>query len=90
MDTAFYRIDNGLPRWFDVDLPPVIELRKKLIPETDRSRCISASLLDPEGVRKNGQNFEVMFFFASGGLLYFTKAELRRFFFLLVEAFPGG
>ena len=90
LDTAFFRIDNGLLRWFDVDLPPVIELRKKLIPETDRSRCVSASLLDPGWVREFGQTPEGVFLFASGVLIYLTKAELRGLFSVLVDSFPGG
>ncbi len=56
LDTAFHRIDNGQLRWFDVDLPPVIELRKQLIPETVRSRAISASLLDPGWVQRLAQS----------------------------------
>ena len=90
LDTAFFRIDNGLLRWFDVDLPPVIELRKKLIPETDRSRCISGSLLDPEWARAIGSTPERVFLFASGVLIYLSKSELRRLFAILGESFPGG
>ncbi len=90
LDTAFFRIDNGLLRWFDVDLPPVVELRKKLIPETDRSRCISGSLLDPEWAREIGPTPEGVFLFASGVLIYFAKVKLCRLFSILVEAFPGG
>ena len=90
LDTAFFRIDNGLLRWFDVDLPQVIELRRQLIPETDRSRCISASLLDLGWVREFGQTPEGVFLFASGVLIYLTKPELRRLLSMLVEAFPGG
>jgi O-methyltransferase involved in polyketide biosynthesis len=90
LDTAFYRVDNGRLRWFDVDLAPVIELRRKLIPETNRSRCIAASLLDPEWVREIGPMPDGVFLFASGVLIYFSKAELRRLFAILVDSFPGG
>jgi O-methyltransferase involved in polyketide biosynthesis len=89
-DTAFYRIDNGLLRWFDVDLPQVIMLRKQLIPDTTRSRCVSASLLDPEWVRAIGPTSDGVFLFASGVLIYFRKAELQHLFSLLVDSFPGG
>jgi len=90
LDTALHRIDNGQLRWFDVDLPPVIELRKQLIPETDRSRCISVSLLDPEWARAIGSTPEGVFLFASGVMIYFTKAELRRLFSILADSFPGS
>jgi O-methyltransferase involved in polyketide biosynthesis len=45
-DITFYRVDNGKIRWYDLDLPEVIEARKQLIPETDRTTCIAKSFLD--------------------------------------------
>jgi len=90
LDTAFYRVDNGELHWFDVDLAQVIELRKRFIPETDRSRCISASLLDPRWVQEIGQTPAGVFLFASGVLIYLTRAELRGLFSILVDSFPGG
>lgn len=89
-DTAFFRIDNGQLRWFDVDLPQVIELRKRLIPETVRNRCVSASLLDPEWVRAIEPRSDGVFLFASGVLIYFRKAELQALFSILGDAFPSA
>jgi O-Methyltransferase involved in polyketide biosynthesis len=37
----------GTIRWYDLDSPGVIEIRKQLIPETDRAKCIAKSFLDP-------------------------------------------
>lgn len=34
-------------RWFDVDLPAVIELRRQVYPEHDRYRMIGSSVTDP-------------------------------------------
>ena len=36
LETSFFRVDNGKISWFDLDLPEVIELRKKFFDETDR------------------------------------------------------
>ena len=36
------RVDNGLLNWYDIDLPDVIEIRKKIIPETDRAHYIES------------------------------------------------
>jgi len=47
LDTTYYRVDNGSIHWYDLDLPAVIDLRRRLIPETARSTCIAKSLLDP-------------------------------------------
>jgi O-methyltransferase involved in polyketide biosynthesis len=45
LDTTFDRIDNGKLKWFDLDLPDVIKLRRKFIPEGDRRKFISCSFL---------------------------------------------
>ena len=46
-DATFYRVDNGLIYWYDLDLPPVIEVRKQLLPEPDRVTIVAKSILDP-------------------------------------------
>ena len=46
LDTTFNRVDNGSLYWYDLDLPDVIELRKKFIPEGERRKFISCSFLD--------------------------------------------
>jgi O-methyltransferase involved in polyketide biosynthesis len=90
LDTAFHRVDNGRLRWFDIDLPEVVYLRRQLIPETDRNRCIPASLLDPEWVRTIDPSADGVFLVASGVLIYLSRRELSRLFAVLVDAFPGG
>ena len=42
LDTTFDRIDNGTVRWYDLDLPDVIELRRQFIGETERRSYYSA------------------------------------------------
>ena len=51
LDTTFYRVDNGLLNWYDIDLPDVIEIRKKLIPETDRLNYIEDSIFEMQWVK---------------------------------------
>jgi O-methyltransferase involved in polyketide biosynthesis len=46
LDTTFSRVDNGAIRWYDMDISEVIALRKKIIPEGDRNRCIARSVFD--------------------------------------------
>ena len=44
--TRFLRVDNGSVRWYEVDFPEVIELRRKFFVESDRYRFIAQSILD--------------------------------------------
>jgi O-methyltransferase involved in polyketide biosynthesis len=48
LDTRVYRIDPPpTVRWYDIDLPDVIELRQKLFPPREGAQHIAASLTDP-------------------------------------------
>ena len=44
--TRFDRIDNGSVRWYEIDLPDVIELRRKFFEENERYQFIGKSVLD--------------------------------------------
>ena len=41
LETTFYRDDNGHTQWYGVDLPNVIEYRRKLLPEQTREKYIA-------------------------------------------------
>ena len=42
LETTFYRNDNGHNKWYEVDLPDVIEYRSKLLGESERDKYIAA------------------------------------------------
>ncbi len=54
LDTAFDRVDNGQVEWYDLDLPEVIEVRRRFLPETPRSHLIGCSVLDPAWMECRG------------------------------------
>ena len=70
LDTTFYRVDNGSIRWYDLDLPDVIALRRQLSLETDRSKCIAKSVLDFTWFDDIGPEPDGLFLFAGGVLFY--------------------
>ncbi len=90
LDTSFERIDNGAVRWYDLDLPDVIELRRKFIPETARSECIPQSVFDPEWSKAIGNPTDGLLFVACGVLAYFKEKEVKRLFANLANTFPGA
>lgn len=90
LDTTFYRVDNGLLRWYDLDVPEVVELRKGLIPETDRSKCIARSMFDFSWFDEIGPAKDGLFLFARGVFCYFDAADLKRLFSALAIRFPGA
>jgi O-methyltransferase involved in polyketide biosynthesis len=88
LDTAFYRVDNGLITWIDVDQGPVIELRRRLLPETERSRTISTSLEDSDWLNEIPPAHDGMFIFAAGMLIYLREAQAARLLDSLAARFP--
>jgi O-methyltransferase involved in polyketide biosynthesis len=91
LDTTFYRVDNGTIHWYDLDLPDAIEYRLKLIPETERSRCISKSIFDftwmDDVAYTSGDG---LLMFAGGLFAYFDETEVSNLFREMAVRFPGG
>ena len=81
-------MDNGTISWIDLDLPEVITLRRPLIPETDRSRCVAGSLLDPAWMRKIGHAQGGLFLFAGGVMPYLTEQQVRSALSSIAEYLP--
>ncbi len=92
LDTRFERVDNGTVEWYDLDLPEVIELRRKLIrSEGTRYHFLSCSVfdnawLDTVSVHRQCPSL----FLAEGVLMYFEEAQVKSLFLALRDHFPGA
>jgi O-methyltransferase involved in polyketide biosynthesis len=89
LDSRFWRVDNGKTRWYDLDLPPVIALRKKFYESHDRYTLIASSVTDLtwiKGIHAGGSSVLVV---AEGLLMYLEEADVRALFLTLQRAFPG-
>lgn len=87
LDTTFQRINNGSLMWYDLDLPDVITLRRNLIQETERNKCIACSFLDDSWFNKVKLE-ETVLFLAAGVFYYFEEGQMRDFFIKLADVFP--
>ena len=90
LDTTFYRVDNGIIHWYDLDLPAVIDVRKQLLPEPDRVTYIAKSLLDPSWCDDIGHTDRGVFLVAGGVLPWFNEPDVKQFFSTLADNFPGS
>ncbi len=82
----------GLPagvRWFDVDYPDVIDLRRQFYPEHDRYRMIGASVTDPAWLDEIPTEHSVLVI-AEGLLMYLTEDDVRQLLRRLTDHFPTG
>ena len=94
LDSRFERVAerNSQVEWYDLDLPDVIELRRKLIgDEGGRYHLLGCSVLDAawlEAVRVHrGCPF---LFLAEGVFMYLTEAQVKSLVLTLRDHFPGA
>ncbi|MFB2771287.1 class I SAM-dependent methyltransferase [Pelatocladus sp. BLCC-F211] len=91
LNTRFERVDNGQVRWFDLDLPDVMELRKQFFPETERRRFITASCLDTNWFEcVKAVSMQPCIFVAEGVLMYLNEKQVQQLFTNLLQEFPGS
>ncbi len=92
MDTRFERVDNGRVEWYDLDLPEIIELRRKLIGgEGARHHFLAGSVFEDawlEAVRAHQSH--PFLFLAEGVFMYFTEAQVKSLILTIREHFPGA
>lgn len=74
LDTRFYRMDNGRLKWFNLDLPEIIEIRNEIFDESGRVLNIGCSVLYSGWVKNINADGKVLFV-VEGLSMYFTKDE---------------
>jgi O-methyltransferase involved in polyketide biosynthesis len=92
LDSRFERVDNGQVEWYDLDLPDVIELRRKVIGgEGERYHHFATSVFDSAWLDKlNVHRQRPLLFLAEGVFVYFEEAQVKLFVQTLLERFPGA
>jgi O-methyltransferase involved in polyketide biosynthesis len=90
LDTRMHRLSPpATVDWYDVDLPNVIALRRRVIPELDRSHLVAASLTDPhwlDGISRDRPAIAV----ADGVVAFLTDADNKQIFTALTNHFTAG
>lgn len=89
LDTRLSRIDNGRVRWYDIDFPEPLDLRREFLPETDRSKMIAGSATDPKTFDLIPPAEHVLII-AEGMCMFLTEDEMRGLVKLLADRFPNS
>ncbi len=96
LDSRFERVAerNSQAEWYDLDLPEVIELRRKLIgDEGIRYHLLGCSAFDSawlDAVSAHRLGNRPFLFLAEGVLMYFEEAQVKSLVLMLRENFPGA
>ncbi|MDR3658917.1 MAG: class I SAM-dependent methyltransferase [Mycobacterium sp.] len=93
LQTSFYRISASEVgsefRWLTVDLPPMIDVRSKLLPPSDRIEVCAQSALDYSWMDRVDTAGGV-FITAEGLLMYLQPEESMGLITECAKRFPGG
>jgi len=91
LDTRFHRVDNGKLTFFDLDLPEVIEVKKKFLEENARYNFIASSVLDHEWMTPLLDHKDRSFMFvAEGVFMYLTNDSVKSLILKLQSQFPNS
>ena len=93
LQTSFWRLDAALPdgqfRWLTVDLPPIVDVRNRLLPSSPRVSVCAQSALDyswMDAVDPSGG----VFITAEGLLMYLQPEQALDLIGQCAKRFPGG
>jgi len=92
LDTRFERVDNGRVEWYDLDLPDVIEIRRKLVGgEGARHHFLACSVLESAWLDTvSAHHQRPILFLAEAVFVYFLEAQVKSLVLTLRDHFPGA
>jgi len=88
LNTRFERLDNGRLHWFDLDLPEVIELRRKFFADSERRTTLAASVLDPDWIATVRRSPGPYFLVAEAVFVYLQEHEVKAALAQIAARFP--
>lgn len=93
LQTSFWRLARtgvlAQSRWYSIDLPPVMELRRRLLPPDDRIVALAQSALDRSWMDRVDPA-DGVFVTAEGLLMYLQPADALGLIADCAARFPGG
>ena len=91
LDTMFGRVDNGRIKWYNVDLPERIDLRRKYMDTRDREVNIGENILDYRWLEQITKPRDTAILFVLYDMTkYFDRERLKGFLNAVWRKFPGA
>lgn len=89
LDSRCLRVDRGAAEWYDLDMPEVIDLRRRFYEETDRYHLVGSSATELGWTRCVAAGARSVLVIAEGLFMYLSGEEVRGLILELSRAFPG-
>jgi O-methyltransferase involved in polyketide biosynthesis len=87
LDARFQRMGEPDARWYDLDFPQVIEIKKQLYAETERYMMIPSSVTDWDWLEGIDANDRPVLVIAEGLMMYLSETDVKTLFCKMREAF---
>jgi len=89
LDNRFWRVDNGSATWYDLDMAPVIELRRQFYESQARYHTIAAPVTELDWMGQVEAAGRPVLAIAEGLLMYLDEAQVKALLLGLRETFPS-
>ena len=89
LDSRIERVSAPFEKWYDIDLPEVIEVRKNYFSETEDYKMLGASATETDWI-KNLPDAENVLVVLEGISMYLSKEAIENLFAALSEKFASA
>lgn len=87
LDTRCYRM-QGYSHWYNLDLPEVVEVREKLLPEDGIISQIPASAMDARWASCIAADGNPVLVIMEGLTMYLSESDVKQIFAIIAAHFP--
>lgn len=89
LDTTYDRINNGKGKWYELDFPDVIEIRKQVLTETKNRIFLPYSVFDNQWYYKI-ENTDNVLILLAGVIYYFEEDQVKALLKTFGEKFKNA
>lgn len=87
LDTRFYRMDNGKIRWYNLDLPETIDVRRRFLDENGRASSIAKSAMDESWAEDIEKPRSDMLVIVEGLTMYLAERDVKKILTVISDNF---
>jgi len=88
LNTRFERLDNGKVHWYDLELPDMVELRRKFFSDSERRTTLAASVLDADWIEAVRRSPGPYFLVAETVFVYMEEPQVKIALGQIASGFP--
>jgi len=77
LNTRFERLDNGRVHWYDLELPDIVELRRRFFSDSERRMTLATSVLNPDWIETVRRSPGPYFLVAETVFVYLDEAQVK-------------